>query len=149
MAAADPDFVTKLRPVRLPPGFDAFDWHGAAAIFALALLAGLALALVLRALTAPRPSIAAETRDALEAARRLSPEKRLLRQAAVVAALKRDAERQGRRGEAVRQRLAVLRASIDAELYRPAPALDPDRLDAEISSAVAERRSGSSSRRQI
>lgn len=139
MAAADPGLVTQLRPVRLPPGFDAFDWHGALAIFALALLAGLVLALILRALSVPRPSIAAETEDALDAARHLSPEERLLRQAAVVAALKRDAETKGKRGEAARQRLAALRVTIDAELYRPEPALDPDRLDAEIYGAIGAR----------
>lgn len=137
MAAADPDLVAKLRPVRLPPGFDAFDWHGALAVFSLALLAGLILALVLRALTAPRPSVATEARRDLHAARRLSPDERLLRQAAVVAALRRHAEAKGARGEATREHLAALRASIGANLYRQDAALDPDALDAEILGAIA------------
>ncbi|MCE7030496.1 hypothetical protein [Jiella avicenniae] len=140
MAAADPDLVSRLRPVRLPPGFDAFDWQGTVAIFALALLAGLLLALALRALTVPRPTIAAETDDALDAARSLPADERLLRQAAVVAALNRDAEAKGKRGEPARQRLAVIRTTIDAELYRPKPALDPDGLDADIRSVLGARR---------
>ena len=138
MAAADPGLVTQLRPVRLPPGFDAFDWHGAVAIFSLALLAGLALALILRALSVPRRSIAAEATDGLDAARDLSPEERFVRQAAIVAALKCNADGEGKRGEAVRQRLAALRASIDAELYRPNPTHDPDALDAEILGALGK-----------
>lgn len=138
MAAVDPDLVAKLRPVRLPPGFDAFDWHGALAIFSLALLAGLVLALVLRALSTPRRSIAAEAEHGLDAARGLSPEERFVRQAAIVAALKSHAETTGKPGEETRRRLAALRASIDAELYRPNPALDPDALDAEILGAIGK-----------
>ncbi|NDW04154.1 hypothetical protein [Jiella pacifica] len=138
MAAADPDLVEQLRPVRLPPGFDAFDWHGALAIFSLALLAGLVLALMLRALTAPRRSLAAEAKDGLDTARGLSPAERFVRQAAIVAALKRDAEAKGKRGELAYARLAAIRAGIDAELYRPHPALDSDALDAAILGAIGK-----------
>ena len=134
--AADPDLVAQLRPVRLPPGFDAFDFHGALAIFALALLAGLLLALLLRRLTVPRLTARRAAEHHLAAIRHLQADERLLRQSQLVAELKQRAQKTGQRGEPARQRLAELRTTIDAELYRPKPALDPDALDTAILDVV-------------
>ena len=130
--AADPDLVAQLRPVRLPPDFTAYDWHGGLAIFALALIAGLALAFVLRVFTQARVSAKAAAARELALARSLAPDQRLVRQSRLVAALKQRAEEKGRHTEAARRQLAEIRAAIDAELYRPSPGLDPDALDAAI-----------------
>ncbi|TFF17756.1 hypothetical protein E3C22_23190 [Jiella endophytica] len=136
---ADPDLIAKLRPVRLPPGFTAFDWHGGLAIFALALVAGLALAVLLRAFTVPRLSERSLAARQLDAARRLAPEARLLSQSQLVAALERSVRTKGRHGERAGRQLAEIRARIDAELYRPTPRLDADGLDAAILEALPGR----------
>ncbi|MBO0904600.1 hypothetical protein [Jiella sonneratiae] len=138
MAAADPDLVARLKPVRLPPGFDALDWNGILAVFALALVAGLVLALILRAFTAPRLSEGEAAERALAAERGLSPADRLLGQSRLVARLARRQDG-GRAAAAAARRLAELKATIDAELYRREPALDPDAVEAAILEALGRR----------
>ena len=136
--AADPDFIEKLRSIRLPAGFDAFDFHGALAVFALALLAGLLISLLVRLMTAPRPSRRREVQYAIAKARTLGRHDRLLAQSRLVLQLKDDPGRRIRR-DPVRRRLDELKRKIDAELYRPDPALDPDAVDRAILDALAAR----------
>ncbi|MCB8836361.1 hypothetical protein [Aurantimonas sp. VKM B-3413] len=138
--AADADFIEKLRPIRLPAGFEAFDLHGALAVFALALLAGLLLSLFARLVTAPRPSRRREAERAIAEARTLAREERLLAQSRLVLRLKEDDGRRIRNRGSVRRHLDELKLKIDAELYRPDPALDPDALDRAILDALAARR---------
>lgn len=134
----DPEtLMAELRPARLPQGFDAFSGDGILAILALALLAGVGLALIAIALTRRRPSLAATARERLEEAQGLAASERLFLQARLAADLARAAN--GARKSERSKRLAEIGERLSAELYRPEPRLDPNQIDGEILSAIGRR----------
>ncbi|MDY8110070.1 hypothetical protein U0C82_13060 [Fulvimarina sp. 2208YS6-2-32] len=128
--------LDELRPIRLPVGFEAFDLHGALAIFSIAVLAGLGLALLVRWMSEPRPTLKRIIARHLAEARPLPADERLLRQARAIEMLDEAIGTKRRvsktRREAIGGALAALRTDIGAAIYRPAPDIDCDRLDRDI-----------------
>lgn len=137
----EPDLIAELRPIRLPPGFDAFDFSGALAIFSIALLAGLLITLLLRLATVPKADPRRDVIELLDAAKSVQPGERLLAQARALDLLERLTPKTRRMvGSASRsrssERLAHLRGEISDAIYRPEPKLDCDRIDLEIRDLV-------------
>lgn len=135
---ADSDLLAQLRPVRLPPGFDALDWHGGVAVFSLAIFGGLLIALLVYAISEPRRSPRRMAETALGQAAGLSTGERLLHQAKVVAGLQ--GALAGPRHAPLNDRLAAIRSEIETELYHPHPSLDCEAVDAAILSAISRQR---------
>ncbi|MCD1644086.1 hypothetical protein [Aurantimonas coralicida] len=136
--STDPDLVARLRPVRLPADFAAFDGSEVLAAAALGILAGLLLLALLHLVTRRRDTALTMARREIAAARLLPAEDRLFRQAALIDRLRRDAApaRQGSRADSV----AILREDIGASLYRPGATPDLDAIDAAILTMARSRR---------
>ncbi|MEN3791899.1 hypothetical protein [Fulvimarina sp. MAC3] len=137
----DPDLIAELRPIRLPPGFDAFDLSGALAVFSLAILAGLLLAVLLRLATVPKPSIRRAVIERLDGAKQLEPGERLLAQAQAIGLLETGFEKRRRKPKLKStEPLERLKTEIHQALYRRDPGLDCDRIDREILGLVGKAR---------
>ncbi|MER0239061.1 hypothetical protein [Fulvimarina sp. MAC8] len=129
----DPDLIAELRPIRLPPGFDAFDLFGALAVFSVAVIAGLLLALLVRLATEPRPSLRRAVAQKLDAARNLQPGERLLAQAQTLGLMESTFTRKRRKPKPESTEfLERLKAEISEAVYRREPGLDCDRIDRDI-----------------
>ncbi|EAU40725.1 hypothetical protein FP2506_03324 [Fulvimarina pelagi HTCC2506] len=129
----DPDLIAELRPIRLPPGFEAFDLSGTLAVFSIAVLAGLALALMLRLATEPKPSIRRAVTEKLEAAKALQPGDRLLAQAQALGLLETSFARKRRKPKIdAFDLIGRLKTEISEAIYRREPGLDCDRIDRDI-----------------
>ncbi|HEX2019082.1 MAG TPA: hypothetical protein VGO17_09110 [Aurantimonas sp.] len=131
---ADPELIAQLRPVRLPPEWQAFAWADVFAAIAIGVLAALVLLLVLRLATRRRETPLMVARRELAAASDLPGDERLFRQAALLDRLA---------GKRSRAAPAAIRAKIGEALYRPGGLADPDAVDAAILAfARSRRRSG-------
>ncbi|WP_370193925.1 MULTISPECIES: hypothetical protein [Aurantimonas] len=136
--STDPDLVARLRPVRLPADFAAFDGSEVLAAAALGILAGLLLLALLHLVTRRRDTALTMARREIAAARLLPAEDRLFRQAALIDRLRRHAApaRPGNRPDPT----AILREDIGASLYRPGTTPDLDAIDAAILTMARGRR---------
>ena len=136
--------LDELRPIRLPVGFDAFDLHGALAVFSIAVLMGLGLALLVRWISEPKPSLKRTVAEQLSAAKALPADERLVHQARTIemlgAALGTKRLGSASRKADIGAALADLRREIGSAIYRPEPDLDCDRLDRDILGLAARTR---------
>lgn len=140
---ADPDLLAQLRPVRLPPELQAFAWADVFAAVAVGILAALLLLAVLRLATRRQETPLAIARRELAAARDLSCDERLFRQAVLLDRLAAERGRASRRPARTGSALARARAMMGDALYRPGSAADPEAIDkAILAFAGSLRRSG-------